>query len=155
MDGLRRGLTVEETANRILRQCPEVLPLQAWRLAHGWTRAEVSARPDRLGFGTDHGPDDPDHLRANGIIDAYPFTCQDSEQNLLTRIDDVCQAMLCRVMLYGHGKRGTQGPIITYAASTSAHTYFVDQIRWLEPLTTEPDLEPWASKGIRVRPLTL
>jgi hypothetical protein len=48
MDGLRRGLTVEETANQILRACPEVLPLQAWRLAHGWTRAEVSARLDLL-----------------------------------------------------------------------------------------------------------
>jgi transcriptional regulator with XRE-family HTH domain len=295
MDGLRRGLTIEETASRILRTCPEVLPLEAWRLAHGWTRSEVSARldllytsdglapinvdqatlcrwehgdrrpgqdridylcrlyrtrPDRIGFGTDHGPGDADHVRATGIIDAFPFTCEDSEQDLLTRIgnarhrinlfgltrnfyahesalpvveakaaqvpiqvflmDPYCQsrkdryrlepseaamespdryvreilrplALLaerlpklsiftfnfpcsfaieeiddaCRVMLYGHGKRGTQGPIITYAADTSAHAYFVDQIRWLERLTTEPDLEPWASKGILVRPLTL
>lgn len=296
MEGIRRGLAVEEIVNRILSAIPEVFPLQAWRMANGWTRAEVAARldalyeaddlapppldaamlcrwehgdrrpgderieyfcrlyrtrPDRLGYGVDHSPGNVDHLQRAGIIDAYPFTSEESEQDLLTRIrearrrinmfgltrnfyghpdvlpvleekaatgvrvqifvmDPYCDSRrdryriepaeasmedperylreilrplhmaslrqsrlqvylfnfpvsfaieevdsVCRVMLYGHGKRGTQGPVIVFAEGSSPHTYLVDQIRWLERMSEGDTPEPWASKGIEVRPLSL
>lgn len=69
----------------------------------------------------------------------------------LEEIDDVC-----RMMLYGHGKRGTQGPIATLSDETLAHTYLTDQMRWLERLAGAARTpEPWASKQVRVWPLEL
>lgn len=65
------------------------------------------------------------------------------------KIDDVCRGVLC-----GHGKRGTQGPIMTFSGGGPAHTYFVDRIRWLERrANSEVTPEQWAGKGVRVRPL--
>lgn len=58
----------------------------------------------------------------------------------------------CRVMLYGHGKRGTEGPIFVFADNTPYWDYFAGQIQWLERLATSPR-EPWTSKGLVVRPL--
>ncbi|MBG6089880.1 helix-turn-helix domain-containing protein [Actinomadura viridis] len=274
----------------------DVFPLEAWRLANGWSRTEVSrridmlyeadglmppgldsatlcrwelgerrpgeeridylcrlyrTRPDRLGYGTDHTGAEVPNLQRAGIVDAYPYTCQESEQDLRDRLagarhrinlfglsrnyyvrgevlplleeragagvpvhvyvmDPGCcsrrdryriepaEATMedperytreilvplhraagrheafriftfnfpcsfaieeiddaCRVMIYGHGKRGTQGPIITFGEGSPSHTYLADQIRWLERLAEDPEFEPWASKGIRVRPLEL
>lgn len=295
LDGIRRGLAVEETVSRMINAIPEIFPLEAWRFANGWARAEVSARldmlyqsdglappgidqatlcrwehderrpgderidylcrlyrtrPDRLGFGADHGRGDTDHLRRTGLIDAYPYTSEESEADLIQRIsearqrvnmfgltrnfygrdsvlpifeekatkipiqifvmDPYCESRkdryrlepaeasmenpdryireilkplnevmrrrpklrvylynfpcsfaieevddAVRVMLYGHGKRGTQGPIVTFSGETTAHQYFVDQIRWLERLAGGDSPEPWASKNVRVWPLDL
>ncbi|HET9257066.1 MAG TPA: hypothetical protein VFO16_17965 [Pseudonocardiaceae bacterium] len=58
----------------------------------------------------------------------------------------------CRVMLYGHGKRGTEGPIFVFTDNTPYWDYFAGQIRWLERLAESPR-EPWTSKGLIVRPL--
>jgi hypothetical protein len=58
----------------------------------------------------------------------------------------------CRVMLYGHGKRGTEGPIFVFGDDTPYWDYFAGQIQWLERLAESPR-EPWASKGLIVRPL--
>ncbi|MQA16515.1 MAG: hypothetical protein GEV09_20960 [Pseudonocardiaceae bacterium] len=58
----------------------------------------------------------------------------------------------CRVMLYGHGKRGTEGPILVFDEGTPYWKYFTDQIRWLERLAQDPR-EPWTSKDLVVRPL--
>ncbi|MGH3848537.1 MAG: hypothetical protein ACRDR6_19040 [Pseudonocardiaceae bacterium] len=58
----------------------------------------------------------------------------------------------CRVMLYGHGKRGTEGPIFVFTDNTPYWDYFAGQIQWLERLATSPR-EPWTSKGLVVRPL--
>ncbi|MDQ3153297.1 MAG: hypothetical protein M3R63_16830 [Actinomycetota bacterium] len=58
----------------------------------------------------------------------------------------------CRVMLYGHGKRGTEGPIVVFDDNTPYWSYFADQIKWLERLAHNPR-EPWTSKGLIVRPL--
>lgn len=58
----------------------------------------------------------------------------------------------CRVMLYGHGKRGTEGPIFVFNDSTPYWDYFAGQIQWLERLAESPR-EPWTSKGLVVRPL--
>lgn len=279
-----------------MRAVPNVVPLEAWRFANGWTRGEVSARldmlyeadglappnidsaslcrwehgdrrpsderieyfcrlyrtrPDQLGFGKDHTPAVVGHIQRAGIVDAYPYTCENSEKDLVDRLanarsrinmfgltrnyyahdevrpileskakrlpitlylmDPYCDSRrdryriepaeaamedperyvrevlsplhamaqryekfniflynfpcsfaieeiddVCRIMLYGHGKRGTQGPIITFAQGSSSFTFFTDQIRWLERMSSEtPTLEPWASKGIEVRPLVL
>jgi hypothetical protein len=58
----------------------------------------------------------------------------------------------CRVMLYGHGKRGTEGPIFVFHDNTPYWDYFAGQIQWLERLAESPR-EPWTSKGLIVRPL--
>jgi hypothetical protein len=58
----------------------------------------------------------------------------------------------CRVMLYGHGKRGTEGPIFVFNDNTPYWDYFAEQIQWLERLAESPR-EPWSSKGLVVRPL--
>ncbi|MGH3772615.1 MAG: hypothetical protein ACRDRW_14665 [Pseudonocardiaceae bacterium] len=58
----------------------------------------------------------------------------------------------CRVMLYGHGKRGTESPIFVFNDNTPYWDYFAGQIQWLERLATNPR-EPWTSKGLIVRPL--
>jgi hypothetical protein len=58
----------------------------------------------------------------------------------------------CRVMLYGHGKRGTEGPILVFNDNTPYWDYFAGQIQWLERLADSPR-EPWTSKGLVVRPL--
>jgi hypothetical protein len=56
-------------------------------------------------------------------------------------------------MLYGHGKRGTEGPIMVVPAGTPYYEYFARQIRWLENLASGRLAEPWTAKGIRVWPL--
>jgi transcriptional regulator with XRE-family HTH domain len=59
----------------------------------------------------------------------------------------------CRVMFYGHGKRGTEGPILVFTEGTAYWDYFASQMEWLDRLATDPR-EPWTSKGLSVRPLT-
>ncbi|MFF2954346.1 helix-turn-helix domain-containing protein [Kitasatospora sp. NPDC057965] len=62
-----------------------------------------------------------------------------------------------RVMLYGHGKRGTDGPIMTFdkgdsPEGTSYWQYFDGQLAWIQRLAeAEETPEPWRSKGIEVR----
>src|SRR5919201_1775821 len=45
---LRDGLAPEAIAEVICQQSPQMFALEAWRLAHGWSRTEVSARLDAL-----------------------------------------------------------------------------------------------------------
>jgi hypothetical protein len=81
---------------------------------------------------------------ASGIrLYTYNFPCSFA----MEKIDSSC-----RVMLYGHGKRGTEGPIFVFDEGTPYWEYFASQIRWLERLAAEPR-EPWTSKGLAVRPL--
>ncbi|WP_157882540.1 helix-turn-helix domain-containing protein [Streptomyces silvensis] len=76
----------------------------------------------------------------------YDFPCSFAMES----IDDTI-----RVMLYGHGKRGTDGPIFSFTSDTEYHQYFDDQLRWLDRMATAADVpEPWLSKGIKVWPYT-
>lgn len=72
----------------------------------------------------------------------------------LEMIDDTM-----RVMLYGHGKRGTDGPILVFdrgsaeTGPTPYWQYFEDQLAWIQRLADADEVpEPWRSKGIRVVP---
>jgi transcriptional regulator with XRE-family HTH domain len=58
----------------------------------------------------------------------------------------------CRVMLYGHGKRGVEGPIFVFNEGTPYWEYFAGQLEWLKRLADDPR-EPWTTKGLLVRPL--
>lgn len=60
----------------------------------------------------------------------------------------------CRVMLYGAGKRGTEGPVMVFEDGTPYFDYFAGQIRFLERLANDPR-EPWVSKGLKVEPVTM
>jgi hypothetical protein len=66
----------------------------------------------------------------------------------MERIDDSI-----RVMLYGHGKRGTDGPIMTFDKGDGSDywDYFNGQLEWAQRLAdADPIPEPWRSKGVRV-----
>lgn len=296
---LANGADYEEVATAITVELPELLPLEAWRLAHGWTRTEVSRRidmlyeqdnlqapriagaqlckwehgsvrpsderidylcrlyqtsPPKLGFGVDYSHANVGHLQQAGLVNLFPRTTNDSQDDLLGRLQAarhqinifgltrnfyVSDRMLpllerkaiqipvhfyvmhpycesrkdryrlepgeaamedperyareflkplydaqerisrvadegagfhvwtynfpcafaveeidtsCRVMLYGVGKRGTEGPILVFDDDTPYHEYFSDHLRFLERLATEPR-EPWISKGLQVQPL--
>ena len=58
----------------------------------------------------------------------------------------------CRVMLYGHGKRGTEGPILVFHEGTPYWDYFSSQLEWMKRLADDPR-EPWTTKGLLVRSL--
>jgi hypothetical protein len=58
----------------------------------------------------------------------------------------------CRVMLYGHGKRGTEGPIFVFKEGTPYWDYFASQLEWMQRLADDPR-EPWTTKGLLVRSL--
>lgn len=295
------GDNVEAIAQAITLELPELLPLEAWRLAHGWTRTEVSNRldalyehdrlhpphisgaqlckwehgdvrpsderidylcrlyqtsPSKLGFGTDYSKTDVNHLQQAGLANMFPRTNEDSQEDLLGRLQSArerinmfgltrnfyvsdlalplferkaveipvhfyvmhpyCDSRVdryrlepaeaamedpvrytreflrplydaqeriarvadkgaglhvwtynfpcafaieeiddsCRIMFYGAGKRGTEGPVMVFDQGTPYHDYFSDQIRFLERLATNPR-EPWKSKGLRVEPLTI
>jgi transcriptional regulator with XRE-family HTH domain len=297
---LREHLAPEAVADVIRAEVPELLPLEAARLARGWSRSEVSARldalyeadglagphlssaelcrwehgqrrpsderieylcrlyqtrPDRLGFGVDYSAVDVGHLAKSGISNLWPRTGQETLDDLVHRVraarqeisvfgltrnfyakDEIlplfeskameipvtfyvmhpwCESRrdryrmepveaamedparytreilrplylaarrieklalpgagmriftynfpcsfaiekvdgACRVMLYGHGKRGTEGPIMVFTEGTPFWDYFASQIEWLGRLASEPR-EPWVSKGLKVRPLS-
>jgi hypothetical protein len=75
----------------------------------------------------------------------YNFPCSFA----IEEIDDTC-----RVMLYGHGRRGTEGPIMVFRSGTPYFDYFAKQIRWLEGLASGQIGEPWIAKGVQVRRLS-
>ncbi|MFB8241981.1 helix-turn-helix domain-containing protein [Kitasatospora purpeofusca] len=77
----------------------------------------------------------------------YNFPCSFA----MEQVDDSI-----RVMLYGHGKRGTDGPIMTFDKGDGDGTpywqYFDSQLAWAQRLAdAEETPEPWRSKGIAVR----
>jgi transcriptional regulator with XRE-family HTH domain len=78
-------------------------------------------------------------------IFTYNFPCSFA----IEQVDDSC-----RVMLYGHGKRGTDGPILVFEKGTAYYDFFEGQIQWLHRLAAQPR-EPWITKGLVVRPLTI
>jgi hypothetical protein len=78
--------------------------------------------------------------RGSFEIYTYNFPCSFA----MELIDDSC-----RVMLYGHNKRGTDGPILLFRNGTPYFEYFLSQIRWLEAMASKCD-EPWLSRGLSV-----
>lgn len=296
---LRDGLKPDAIVEVICREVPQMFALEAWRLAHGWSRTEVSARfdalyeadrlappritsaelcrwehgqrrpsderieylcrlyetrPDRLGFGFDYSKVDVGHLTRAGISDLWPRSNPEAFNDLVERVrhaqeeitvfgltrnfyardeilplfeskavdipvtffimDPRCSSRRdryriepidaamedparytreilrplyaasrrvapaavrsaglqvymynfpcsfameridrsCRVMMYGHGKRGTDGPVFVFDEGTSYWDYFASQIQWLKRLANEPR-EPWTAKGLVVRRL--
>lgn len=244
------GDNVEAIAHAITLELPELLPLEAWRLAHGWTRTEVSNRLDAL-YEHDklHPPHisgaqlckweaDVNHLQQAGLANMFPRTNEDSQEDLLGRLQSAHERInmfgltrnfyvsdlalplferkaveipvhfyvmhpycdsradryrlepaeaamedpvrytreflrplhdakeriarvadkgaglhvwtynfpcafaveeiddTCRIMFYGAGKRGTEGPVMVFDQGTPYHDYFSDQIRFLERLAT-------------------
>jgi hypothetical protein len=54
-DGQRARWSVERIAATILADLPDILPLEAWRLAYGWSRPETVASLLCLYTGTGSG----------------------------------------------------------------------------------------------------
>jgi len=74
----------------------------------------------------------------------YNFPCSFA----IEIIDDAC-----RIMLYGHGKAGTESPILIFKGGTPYFDYFYGQTEWLEKLVREGAREPWKSKNIKIQRL--
>lgn len=87
---------------------------------------------------------EPEQPGAGMRIYTYNFPCAFA----MEKTDNTC-----RVMTYGHGTRGTDGPIVIYGEGTPYWEFYMQQLDWLHRLATDPR-EPWTSKGIVVRPLT-
>jgi hypothetical protein len=84
----------------------------------------------------------PAAVRSAGMrVYTYNFPCSFA----IEKIDRTC-----RVMLYGHGKRGTEGPILVFDEGTPYWDYFASQLEWMQRLADAPR-EPWTSKGLAVR----
>jgi hypothetical protein len=57
----------------------------------------------------------------------------------------------CRVMLYGHNKRGTDSPIFVFKSDNPCYEYFISQLRWMEEMAASPEVaEPWKRKRIEI-----
>jgi hypothetical protein len=78
-----------------------------------------------------------------GRVYTYNFPCSFA----IEKVDRTC-----RVMLYGHGKRGTEGPILVFNEGTPYWDYFSSQVEWMKRLADDPR-EPWTTKGLLVRSL--
>jgi hypothetical protein len=67
----------------------------------------------------------------------------------IEEIDDYC-----RVMLYGHNKRGTDSPIFVFKSKNPYYEYFISQLRWVEQIADSDIIkEPWKSKKIEIKPI--
>jgi hypothetical protein len=66
-------------------------------------------------------------------IYTYNFPC-----SFAIELFDQC----CRIMLYGHNKRGTDGPIFLFRDGNPYFEYFVSQIRLMESVAQQCE-EPW------------
>jgi hypothetical protein len=53
-----------------------------------------------------------------------------------------------RVMLYGHGKRGTDSPVFVFRGGTTEYEYFSSQVDWLLRCVREEVGPPWDEKKI-------
>ncbi|MCF2533000.1 hypothetical protein [Yinghuangia soli] len=101
---------------------------------------------------------DPDHYTRT-ILDPITEAAERTPQLTLLLYDFPCSFAMeeiddtIRVMLYGHGVRGTDGPILAFGPGTEYHAYFAAQLRWLEGLaTTLTARTPWGTAPPTVRP---
>jgi hypothetical protein len=62
-------------------------------------------------------------------------------------IDDVC-----RVQLYGHGKRGSDSPILIFDRNSTHYDYFASQLEWIEELASGRIPPEWYEKKIKIKP---
>jgi hypothetical protein len=76
-------------------------------------------------------------------IYTYNFPCSYA----IELIDDVC-----RVMLYGHGKRGTDSPILIFDKKSPHYDYFASQIEWMEEIASGRITSEWYDKKIKIKP---
>ena len=73
----------------------------------------------------------------------YNFPCSYA----IELIDDVC-----RIKLYGHGKRGTDSPILIFDKDSTHYDYFSSQIEWIEEIASGRITPEWYDKKIKIKP---
>jgi len=73
----------------------------------------------------------------------YNFPCSYA----IELIDDIC-----RIMLYGHGKRGTDSPILIFNKDSTHYAYFASQIEWIERIASGRITSEWYDKKIKIKP---
>ena len=73
----------------------------------------------------------------------YNFPCSYA----IELIDNVC-----RIMLYGHGKRGTDSPILIFDKDSIHYDYFASQIEWIEQIASGRITSEWYDKKIKIKP---
>ena len=73
----------------------------------------------------------------------YNFPCSYA----IELIDD-----LCRITLYGHGKRGSDCPILIFDKDSPDYDYFASQIDWIERIASGKITPEWYDKKIKIEP---
>ena len=73
----------------------------------------------------------------------YNFPCSYA----IELIDDVC-----RILLYGHGKRGMDSPILILDKNSPDYDYFASQIEWMERIASGKISSEWYDKKIKIEP---
>jgi hypothetical protein len=58
-------------------------------------------------------------------------------------------------MLYGHGKKGTDSPILIFGKDSPHYKYFVSQIAWIEEIASGKISSEWYEKKIKIEPFKL
>lgn len=76
-------------------------------------------------------------------IYTYNFPCSYA----IELIDDVC-----RIKLYGHGKRGADSPIMIFEKQSPHFDYFASQIEWIEEIASGRISSEWYDKKIKIKP---
>ncbi len=74
----------------------------------------------------------------------YNFPCSFAIEQIDSQI---------RVMLYGHGVRGTNGPIFLIKKDTWIGEYFFDQLEWIRGMGSNGTQPPWDLKNLIVTEL--
>jgi DNA-binding transcriptional regulator YhcF (GntR family) len=87
---------------------------------------------------------EPANQEAGLRLHTFNFPCSFSIEHIDEHI---------RVALYGHGRRGTDGPVFLFRSGTPYFDYFNAQLEWLSLLASEPP-KSWTDKGLQVRPVT-
>src|SRR5262245_46728074 len=87
---------------------------------------------------------EPESPEAGLRVFTFNFPCSFSIEQIDEQI---------RVAFYGHGRRGTDSPILIFRSGTPYFDYFRAQLEWLGLLATEPP-RSWTDKGLVVAPVT-
>ncbi|MFL5328585.1 MAG: TIR domain-containing protein [Gemmataceae bacterium] len=158
--GLTRGFYVREEIRQLIVEKAKSIPIQLFLMD-----PDCGSRSDRYRIEPSHAAmEDPERYKRE-IMSRYARMQQDAGPLTEKRglgiwtFDFPCSYAMehiddsCRVMLYGHGIRGTEGPIMVFRYGTPYYESFVRQLEWLKGLASGKVNGVWAmNKRLHVQP---
>jgi hypothetical protein len=58
----------------------------------------------------------------------------------------------CRIRLFGHGKRDTDSPVLSFDKRSEKYEHFTSQIEWMEKIASGRTSYEWKEKKIKIEP---